>query len=74
MTEATATEASWRDLAVIDVWTRDAAVPCAGRLLGIGRDNAYRAAATGEIPTVRIGKRVLVPVAKLRELLGESAA
>lgn len=42
----------------------------AGELLGIGRRTAYRAAAAGELPTVRIGRRLLVPTAKLLRLLG----
>lgn len=42
----------------------------AGELLGISKDSAYRAANAGEIPTIRIGKRILVPTAKLRQLLG----
>jgi excisionase family DNA binding protein len=43
----------------------------AGFVLGIGRSSAYYAARTGDIPTIRIGGRVLVPVAALRRLLGE---
>jgi excisionase family DNA binding protein len=45
----------------------------AARLLGIGRGSAYEAARRGEIPTIRLGRRVLVPRAKLLELLGESS-
>ena len=45
-------------------------VPEAGRLLGIGRDAAYAAAARGDIPTLRIGRRLLVPLGKLHELVG----
>lgn len=41
----------------------------AGELLGIGRRTAYRAAATGELPTVRIGRRLLVPTTRLLRLL-----
>lgn len=39
-------------------------------MLGIGRDSAYRAAKRGEIPTIRIGRRLLVPRAALAEMLG----
>ncbi len=39
-------------------------------LLGIGRGAAYQAARTGDIPTLRVGKRVLVPKAQLYDLLG----
>lgn len=45
-------------------------VPEAARLLGIGRDAAYRAAARGELPTLRVGRRILVPVAALDRMLG----
>ncbi len=39
-------------------------------ILGVSRRAAYRAATKGELPTVRIGRRLLVPSAKLCELLG----
>jgi excisionase family DNA binding protein len=39
-------------------------------LLGISRSAAYRAVARGEIPTIRIGRRLLVPTAKLYAMLG----
>lgn len=42
----------------------------AGRLLGLSRGSAYRAATRGDIPTIRIGRRLLVPTAKLLTLLG----
>ncbi len=45
-------------------------VPEAGRALGIGRNNAYAAAADGSLPTLRFGKRLVVPTAKLLALLG----
>lgn len=48
-------------------------VPLAGKCIGIGRDAAYRAVAAGEIPSLKIGRRVVVPVAKLLEMLGVSA-
>jgi excisionase family DNA binding protein len=43
----------------------------AGAVLGIGRASAYTAAGTGDLPVIRIGRRVLVPVGQLRRLLGE---
>ncbi len=50
-------------------------VPEAGALLGISRDSAYAAAHAGDIPTIRAGRRLLVPVARLAALLaGETAA
>jgi excisionase family DNA binding protein len=42
----------------------------AGQLLGISRGAAYRAAANGQIPTIRLGRRLLVPTGHLHELLG----
>ena len=42
----------------------------AGRLLGVSRTTAYKAAKTGDLPTIQIGGRKLVPTARLRDLLG----
>lgn len=42
----------------------------AGELLGVSRRSAYRAAERGQIPTVRIGRRLLVPTQRLLALLG----
>jgi excisionase family DNA binding protein len=39
-------------------------------VLGIGRNQAYQAAARGEIPVLRVGRRLLVPTAPLRRMLG----
>lgn len=46
-------------------------VPEAGELLGIGRAAAYAAARSGELPVLRIGRKVLVPRARLLAMLGE---
>jgi excisionase family DNA binding protein len=47
----------------------------AGRRLGLGKDAAYRAARSGELPVLRIGRRLLVPKARFERLLaGEDAA
>ena len=48
-------------------------VPEAGRVLGVGRNAAYEAARAGEIPTIRIGKRILVPVAALERMLAQAS-
>jgi excisionase family DNA binding protein len=45
----------------------------AATILGVGRNKAYEAARSGEIPTIRIGKRIPVPVASLERLLGLEA-
>jgi excisionase family DNA binding protein len=46
-------------------------VPEAASLLGIGRSSAYQAARTGEIKTIAIGRRLLVPKAWLEGQLYE---
>lgn len=45
-------------------------VPEAGRLLGLGRSASYEAARRGELPTLRLGRRLVVPVARLEAMLG----
>jgi excisionase family DNA binding protein len=46
----------------------------AAQLLGIGRSLAYEAARRGELRTVRLGRRLLVPVAAIEHLLTETEA
>lgn len=43
----------------------------AAKLLGIGRVNAYRAVKRGEIPVIRIGRKILVPKAGINRMLGK---
>ena len=43
-------------------------------LLRISRANAYQAAARREIPTIRIGRRLLVPTAALERMLAGNTA
>lgn len=42
----------------------------AGQLLGISRRAAYRGVEAGHIPFIRLGRRILVPTAKLYAMLG----
>jgi excisionase family DNA binding protein len=44
-------------------------VPQAAKLLGISRAAAYRFASAGDLPTKRLGRRVYVVSAKLREFI-----
>ncbi len=45
-------------------------VPEAGRVyLGIGRDSSYEAAKRGDIPVIRIGRLLRVPVIAMERLL-----
>jgi excisionase family DNA binding protein len=48
-------------------------VPEAGRLLGLGRNAAYEAAKRGELPTIRIGRLLLVPKSPFHRLVGLNA-
>lgn len=42
----------------------------AAKRLGISRQSAYEAAKRGEVPSIRIGGRIVVPKASLDRLLG----
>lgn len=44
-------------------------IPEVAKVLGISKNLAYAAAARGEIPTIKVGHRVLVPKAALDQLL-----
>jgi excisionase family DNA binding protein len=44
------------------------------KLLGIGRSAAYEAARTGQIPIIRIGKRLIVPAVALDRMLAGAEA
>ncbi len=41
------------------------------RLIGVSRGSCFEAVRRGEIPSIRIGRRVLVPRARLLAMLGE---
>ncbi len=43
-------------------------------LLGIGRSAAYEACRRGDIPTRRLGRRLLIPVPAFIEWLGAASA
>jgi excisionase family DNA binding protein len=38
-------------------------------VLGISRASAYQAVRTGEVPSVRIGHRIVIPTAAVRRIL-----
>jgi hypothetical protein len=52
-----------RDLATVTV-------PVGGAFLGLGRAGSYEAAKRGDLPTIRVGGRLLVPVATLLRMVG----
>jgi excisionase family DNA binding protein len=48
---------------------RTCTVQEAAKQLGISRVAAYQAAQRGELPTIKFGKRILVPLAALERML-----
>lgn len=46
----------------------------AAKVLGVGRNKAYEAAHRGEIPTIRIGKRILVLREPFKRMLAGAPA
>ena len=44
-------------------------VPEAGHLCGLGRSASHEAARRGDLPVIRIGRKILVPVEALRSML-----
>jgi excisionase family DNA binding protein len=49
-------------------------IPEAGKALGVSRTTIYKLANSGELPTIKLGKRILVPIAQLDRLLNGRAA
>lgn len=50
-------------------------VPEAGRLyFGLSRNGSYEAAARGDIPTIRVGRLLRVPVAAMERIVNDGAA
>jgi excisionase family DNA binding protein len=45
-------------------------VPTAAAMLGIGRSSVYAAIQRGELASVRLGRRVLVPIHAVNALIG----
>jgi excisionase family DNA binding protein len=52
--------------------TKTVNVEEAGRILGVGRNSAYEAVRRGEIPVIKIGKLLRVPVVALERMLEEA--
>jgi hypothetical protein len=49
-------------------------VPVAGAMIGLNRNGSYRAAANGDLPTIRIGRLLKVPKAAFHRMLEQPAA
>jgi excisionase family DNA binding protein len=41
-------------------------------LLGVSRHTAYEGVRTGSLPSVKLGRRILIPTAQLLRLLGDA--
>ena len=46
----------------------------AAEILGVSRNHAYTAVKAGDIPSLRLGRRILVPTRPLLAMLGIDAA
>ncbi len=44
-------------------------VPEAGAKIGLGKSASYEAARRGDLPTLRMGRRLFVPVVRLKRML-----
>ena len=53
---------------------RTMSVPEAGKQLGLGKNGAYAAAARGEIPVLKFGSRLRVPVIAFERMLAEATS
>ena len=42
-------------------------------MLGISRNSAYQGVMTGEIPHIKVGKRILIPRLALERMLGKAS-
>jgi excisionase family DNA binding protein len=47
----------------VDLW------PDMARVLGVSRNTIYEAARRGDFRTIRVGKRILVPIPEIRRLV-----
>lgn len=59
--------------ATSDQGPRTITVERAGQLLGISRGLAYDLVRRGEIPSVRLGRRVVVPSAAIDDILNSAS-
>jgi excisionase family DNA binding protein len=74
MTPSSAEDSATATERPVDLTRPTISVEDAGRVLGISRGLAYQGVRDGSIPSLRVGRRILVPTARLLELLGERRA
>jgi excisionase family DNA binding protein len=53
-----------------DIQPLTVTVEQAAKLLGIGRSTAYELVHTGDIPSLRLGRRLVVPIAAFHDFIG----
>ena len=59
-------------MAILEAESLIMTVEEAGKLLGLSRGSAYQAVRTGELPSLRIGTRWLVPRAAIARMVAEA--
>jgi excisionase family DNA binding protein len=69
MSELNQSVSHWKRLLAADSKCATVSVETAGEMLGLSRASAYSLAKTGALPTIRLGRRVLVPKTALEKLL-----
>jgi excisionase family DNA binding protein len=67
MLKAGAGEVVW-----INVEPRTYTINEVARALGVNRNSAYQAARAGELPVIKIGRRLLVPKVAFERMLAEA--
>jgi hypothetical protein len=64
-----------KEVVVMDPQPKTLTVPEAGRVyFDLGRNASYEAARRGDIPTIRIGRLLRVPVVALEQMLTTASA
>ena len=69
MSEEYQPDNQWRRLLNRNPKCATVSVEIAGAVLGLSRASAYGLARSGDLPTIRMGRRLLVPKAALEKLL-----
>jgi hypothetical protein len=64
---------AWEQALDQDTQCATVTIEATGKLLGLSRAAAYAAARAGQIPTIRFGRRLVVPKTALRKLLAVDA-
>jgi excisionase family DNA binding protein len=49
-------------------------VPEAAKLLGLSRSSTYEAVRRGDLPSIRVGGRVLIPIQRLESLINDETS